>query len=82
MLAQLGAQDATARMQTNQWDLDYYSKAHAAKQQGEQMGIYNMLNSMQQYYANANKLGMYKGMYGLFASELNDEQRKFLANFS
>lgn len=78
MLATLGAQDATARMQTNQWDLDYYSKAHAAKQQGEQMGIYNMLNSMQQYYANANKLGMYKGMYGLFASELTDEQRKIL----
>lgn len=82
MLATLGAQDATARMQTNQWDLDYYSKAHAARQQGMQMGIYNMLNSLQQYTANANKYNMYKGMYNLYASELTDEQRKILAKLS
>lgn len=82
MLAQLGAQDATARMQANQWDLDYYSKAHAARQQGMQMGVYNLLNSLQQYTANANKYGMFKDMYGLYASSLTDEQRKFLAKLN
>lgn len=82
MLAQLGAQDATARMQTNQWDLDYYSKAHAARQQGMQMGVYNLLNSLQQYTANANKYSMFKDMYGLYAATLTNEQRKVLAELN
>lgn len=78
MLAKLGAQDATARMQTNQWDLDYYSKAHAAKLQGQQMGVYNMLNQLQQYTANANKLGMFRDMRALYAADLEKDKQELL----
>lgn len=73
----VGAQDAQRRMAANQYDLDYYSKAHAARQQGMQMGMYNMLNQLQQYYANDFKrrqfndtLSMYREDQKLKRSEL------------
>lgn len=78
----LGAQTAQRIQNANQFDLDYYSKAHAARQQGEQIGVYNMLNSIQQYFANASKLGMFNNMYNLYASTLTDDQRKVLAQFN
>jgi hypothetical protein len=31
-------------MAAYQWDEDMYAKAHAARQQGMQMGTWNMLN--------------------------------------
>lgn len=68
-----GAQEAGNRIQTNQWDLDYYSKAHAARQQGMQMGLYNSLNNLQQYIANANKLAMFGNMYKLYAQDVNNK---------
>jgi len=57
-------------MATNQWDLDYYSKAHAARQQGMQMGLYNSLNQLQQYMANANKLRMFGDMKRLYEADI------------
>lgn len=68
-----GAQEAGNRIQTNQWDLDYYSKAHAARQQGMQMGLYNSLNNLQQYIANANKLAMFGNMYKLYAQDMKNK---------
>lgn len=65
-----GAQEAQNRMATNQWDLDYYSKAHAARQQGMQMGLYNSLNQLQQYMANANKLKMFGDMKRLYEADI------------
>lgn len=47
-----GQADRQARIATNQWDLDYYSKAHAAKQQMIQQDIYNALAALQQGYKN------------------------------
>jgi hypothetical protein len=78
----VGAQDAQRRMAANQYDLDYYSKAHAARQQGMQMGMYNMLNQLQQYYANDFKrrqfndtLSMYREDQDLKKSELASMNR-------
>ncbi len=76
-----GAQEASNMMQAGQWDLDYYSKAHAAKLKGQQMGVYNWLNALQQYVANANKLGMFRDTYGLYAAGLSDEARKALKDW-
>lgn len=71
-----GNADAQRRMQSNQWDLDYYSKAHAARQQGMQMGIYNMMNQLQQYYANDFKRRQFNDIMGLYKQQLTlDEQR-------
>lgn len=72
---QAGAQTAQNRMQSNQWDLDYYSKAHAARQQGMQMGLYNVSNAVQQFLANNNKLDMYNRMYNLYADD--NEMNKY-----
>lgn len=44
-----GQASRQARMSANQWDLDYYSKAHAARNRGIQTGIANMLSQIQQY---------------------------------
>lgn len=69
-----GAQEAQGRMQANQWDLDYYSKAHAARLGGMQTGLYNIQNSLQQYVANKNKLDMYNRMYDLYADYMNSKK--------
>ena len=61
-----GQADRTARMQANQWDLDYYSKAHAAKQQMVQQDIYNALAALQQGYANSWKRYSFDKMMSLY----------------
>jgi len=65
-------------MAANQHDLDYFSKAHAAKLQMAQMGIYNMLNALQTGYANQFKRNQFDKTYGLYAQdvELNKEKTK------
>lgn len=73
---QVGAQTAQNRMQSNQWDLDYYSKAHAARQQGMQMGLYNVSNAVQQFLANQNKLNMFDKMYSLYSDENEINKKK------
>jgi hypothetical protein len=64
-----GAKDAQMAMVANQHDLDYYSKAHAARQQGMQMGIYNMLNNLQQYYANDFKRRQFNDTMKLYRDD-------------
>lgn len=61
-----GQNDRVARMQTNQWDLDYYSKAHAARQQMAEMGWYNAMNSLQQGYANWYKKHVFDKTMSLY----------------
>jgi len=65
----VGAQDAQRRMAANQYDLDYYSKAHAARQQGMQMGMYNMLNQLQQYYANDFKRRQFNDTLSMYRED-------------
>lgn len=68
-LATLGQHDRQARMQANQWDLDYYSKAHAARQQGMQMGMYNTINHVLEGLKGAYNIDMYNRTYNLYADE-------------
>lgn len=68
-LANLGQQDRAAKMQADQWDLDYYSKAHAARQQGKQMGMYNTINHVLEGLKGAYNISLYDKMYGLYADE-------------
>lgn len=73
-----GQSDRAARMASNQYDLEYYSKAHAAKQQMEQMGLYNMLNAAQQGYANWWKLKTHNDNMNLYRQDLNLRQLESL----
>lgn len=72
----LSAGQATrqARMQANQWDLDYFSKAHAARNRGIQTGMANMLAQAQQYQANEFKRNQFNNMMRLY--EGDQRQRK------
>ena len=82
MAGSLGAQAAQRMLAARQWDEDMRSKAHAAQLGFEQGGANTILGQAYNMIANNNKLGMYKGMYNLYASELTDEQRKILAKLS
>lgn len=75
-LLNAGQADRAARIGANQYDLDYYSKAHAAKLQMAQMGIYNMLNSLQQGYANAFKRNQFNKTYDLYAQDAALNKKK------
>ena len=71
-----GQADRQAMQQASQFDLDYYSKAHAARQQGMQMGMQNFLAQLQNYYANEFKRRQFNKMYGLYAESNQIEREK------
>lgn len=74
-----GNNAAQRRMQANQFDLDYFSKAHAARQQGMQMGLYNMVNSLQNYYKNKNKWDMFAMSHKLYSDELEAKKKGLIS---
>lgn len=78
--AKMTARAAAAQnmQQANQFDLDYYSKAHAARQQGMQMGMQNFLAQLQNYYANEFKRKQFNKTYGLYAAQnkLSEDELK------
>lgn len=61
-----GAQDAARAVQTDQWDKDHMFKAHAARQQGEQTGMYNFKNALDTYYGMRFKENQLARMLGLY----------------
>lgn len=69
-LLNVGQADRAARAEANRYDLDYFSKAHAAKLQMGQMGVYNMLNALQQGYANQFKRNQFEKTYDLYAQDV------------
>lgn len=74
-----GQASRTARMDANRWDLDYYSKAHAARNKGIQTGIANMLAQAQQYQANEFKRNQFNRTMSLY--EADQKQRKDQLNW-
>lgn len=66
-----GQASRQARMAANQWDLDMYSKAHAARNRGIQTGIANMLSQIQQYQANEFKRRQFNETMDLYRDDMN-----------
>lgn len=64
-----GEADRRAEMQGYQWDEDMYARAHAARQQGMQMGTWNMLNQLQQYWANEFKRQQFNDTMDLYKQD-------------
>lgn len=64
-----GQNNRTARMQSNQWDLDYYSKAHAAQLGGMQMGARNMLQQLQSWQQNDFKRRQFNDTMALYRDD-------------
>ena len=71
---EVGAQEAQRKQQAMQWDADTYAKGHAARQQGMQMGLYNMQNALEQYTANEFKRNQFNHTMDLYEQE---NQRKW-----
>lgn len=67
-LLQQGAQEAANQMAAMRADNDVYMRGHAARQQGMQVGMQNMLAQLQQGIANEEKRRMFNKMYGLYAA--------------
>lgn len=68
-MANLGAQDAQRAQSANQYDLYYYSKAHAAREQAMQTGLFNMLNAAQSWYSNDFKRRQFNDMMNQYRQE-------------
>ena len=64
-----GQADRQAQMAAYQWDEDMYAKAHAARQQGMQMGTWNMLNQLQQYWSNEFKRQQFNDTMSLYRDD-------------
>lgn len=75
----LGAQRAQRAMQAYMFDEEMTAKAHASRQQGKQMGIYNALNQLQGYYANEFKRRQFNDTMDLYRQQhqLDENALKF-----
>lgn len=79
----LGGQTAQRRQQANQYNTEYASQAHAARQQGMQMGLRNFLDYIQQYAANEYKRKTGNGMLSLYQQKVDmdrDNMRRYYNN--
>ena len=66
-----GQADRQAQMAAYQWDEDMYAKAHAARQQGMQMGMRNMIDSVGSYWQNAFKQNQFDRMMNLYQQDMD-----------
>lgn len=78
-LLNTGNQQAVRRQSANQYNTEYAASAHAAKQQGMQMGIRNFMDYLQQYSANEYKRRTGNGMLSLYQQKV-DLDREALRN--
>lgn len=77
-----GLNDAQRMMGANQYNEDYFAKSHAARQQGMQMGIYNLLNQLQQGYANDFKRVMGNNMLNQYMLNRQADQAAIKSLFA
>lgn len=63
---QVGSQNAQRMQNSNQYRDEAYAKAHGARTQMEQVGMFNMLNAIQQFYANEFKRHQFERTMGLY----------------
>ena len=66
-----GAANAQRAMQANMYDEEMYAKAHAARQQGMQMGMRNMIDSVGSYWQNAFKQNQFDRMMNLYQQDMD-----------
>jgi hypothetical protein len=61
-----GSDDAKRRMLSNQWDLDYYSKAHGAREKMADQRRADALTFFQSYLKGVNDIGMFNKQMDLY----------------
>lgn len=78
---QLGTQQAQRRQQANQFRADMTARAHAARQQGIQMGWQNLLSQIQGFYANEFKRRQFNDTMDLYRQDQKLQRDRFNAQF-
>lgn len=66
MASSIGTQNAQRLQNSNQYRDEAYARAHGARTQMEQVGMFNMLNAIQQFYANEFKRHQFERTMGLY----------------
>ena len=66
MASNIGTQNAQRLQNSNQYRDEAYARAHGARTQMEQVGMFNMLNAIQQFYANEFKRHQFERTMGLY----------------
>ena len=64
-----GAANAQRAMQANMYDEEMYAKAHAARQQGMQMGMRNIVDQLNNFYANEFKRKQFNETMSLYKQD-------------
>jgi hypothetical protein len=79
-LMSAGNEAAQRRQQANQYNTEYAANAHASKLQGEQMGVRNYIDYLNQYMANEFKRKMGMGMLSLYQEDTDRDKSKIISN--
>jgi len=66
---QLGNQYAQRMQQSRMFNEEMLAKAHAARQQGKQMGMYNFDNKQQSYHADDFRRRQFNEMMALYKQQ-------------
>lgn len=74
---QLGNQYAQRMQQSRMFNEEMLAKAHAARQQGKQMGIYNFDNKQQSYHADDFRRRQFNEMMALYKQQQNLDKARF-----
>ena len=81
-LMSAGNEAAQRRQQANQYNTEYAANAHASKLQGQQVGIHNYLDYLNQYVANEYKRRMGNGMLSLYQEDAQRNDSSIMPNYA
>lgn len=81
-LNRAGEANRTARMQAAQHDYDAYVAAHGAKYTNRDRAIANMINQVNNAYANEFKYRTWQDTLRMYNQDLNQDQLNFLSNLA
>lgn len=80
--ANIGDKAAARQMQANQWDLDYYSRAHGAREKMADQRRADALTFLQSYLKGVNDIHMYRQMKDMWDKEYKANHPEADANES
>lgn len=81
-LISTGQADRAARMSAAQQDYANYVAAHGAKYKGRDTAVANMIDQMNNWYANEFKYRTYRDTANIYRQELDDKRKALAAGYN
>ena len=81
-LMNAGQADRTARMSAAQQDYQNYVAAHGAKYRGRDTAVANMIDQVNNWYANEFKYKTYQDTANIYIQELDDKRKALAAGYN